>query len=91
MIECSTEALCDTKVRVLFWAVLESDTWGEDVWGMLLKILASQCLRKKIRPKMELLMLSPMTTNQSQVSVLSNPKKEGLGHLVSVCLFSAGH
>lgn len=36
-------------------------------------------------------MLSPMTTNQSQVSVLSNPKKEGLGHLVSVCLFSTGH
>ena len=61
MIECSTEALCDTKVRVLFWAVWESDTWDEDVWGMLLKILASQCLKKKkkIRPKMELLMLSP--------------------------------
>ena len=49
MIERSTEAVCDTKVRALFWAAWESDTWDEEVWGMLLKILASQCLKKKIR------------------------------------------
>lgn len=70
MIECSTGTIYYAKVRVLFWATWESDTWDEDVWGMHPKDFGLPVLEKPDLAQDGVAHAKPMSANLNLMKFL---------------------